>query len=407
MEIKRCKGSRDLLPQDMIKFRHIEEVFRSCCLGWGYNEVRTPTLEYLHLFTSVGTLTPSMLSRVYSFLDWDGWSGERVVLRPEVTIPAARLWVENIRSHPAKLFYVENIFSFEETGRESRERWQCGAELIGSPRATADVELVLLALEIFKKLGLKPELYLSHAGLIRDLLEELGLEPQEQSQVFDQILDGNTRVLREVVGSKIQLGDSLPLLFELKGKSPGFLRNLKASLAKALPKFELSLNNFLDIVEHLTNMRCEYQIDIASGRGFEYYTGVLFQFYLQGQKVGGGGRYDELIPLLGGGNIPASGFALYVDQLMDFFPLKDVPKRVLVKSEISTTEGWKQAFEVASSLREAGYVAEIDPGYKEKTDHKWILRIGEGALLLTDQTLGKEIKASSIADLLKALADTK
>jgi histidyl-tRNA synthetase len=110
----------------MASFRHVEDAFRSSCLKWGYEEIRTPTLEYLHLFTSTGTLTPSMLSKVYSFLDWDGWSGERVVLRPDGTIPTARLYIESLsQASPAKLFYVEDIFSFEETGKESRERWQC------------------------------------------------------------------------------------------------------------------------------------------------------------------------------------------------------------------------------------------------------------------------------------------
>ena len=90
MKTQRCKGTRDLSPGEMAVFRLIEGVFRDACLNWGYKEVRTPTLEYLHLFTSVGTLTPGMLGRVYSFLDWDGWSGERVVLRPDGTIPWRR-----------------------------------------------------------------------------------------------------------------------------------------------------------------------------------------------------------------------------------------------------------------------------------------------------------------------------
>ena len=93
MRVQRCKGTRDLSPEEMARFRLIEGAFRDCCLKWGYEEVRTPTLEYLHLFTSTGTLTPSRLNKVYSFLDWDGWSGERVVLRPDGTIPVARLYV--------------------------------------------------------------------------------------------------------------------------------------------------------------------------------------------------------------------------------------------------------------------------------------------------------------------------
>ena len=87
MKIQRCKGMRDLSPVEMKIFRLVEDTCRECCLKWGYGEVRTPTLEYLHLFTSAGTLTPNMLGKVYSFLDWDGWSGERVVLRPDGTIP--------------------------------------------------------------------------------------------------------------------------------------------------------------------------------------------------------------------------------------------------------------------------------------------------------------------------------
>src|SRR4030065_2472923 len=122
MTNQKCKGMQDLLPGDMLRFRRIEDTFRTCCGSWGYQEVRTPTLEYLYLFTATGTLTPGMLSKVYSFLDWDGWSGERVVLRPDGTIPAARLYVEQMQDTPAaRLYYIENMFSFEETGREASE----------------------------------------------------------------------------------------------------------------------------------------------------------------------------------------------------------------------------------------------------------------------------------------------
>jgi len=105
MRVQRCKGTRDLSPEEMVRFRLIEGVFRDCCLKWGNREVRTPTIEYLHLFTSAGTLTPSMLGKVYSFLDWDDWSGERVVLRPDGTIPVARLYIDTMQGKGlAKLF---------------------------------------------------------------------------------------------------------------------------------------------------------------------------------------------------------------------------------------------------------------------------------------------------------------
>lgn len=402
----KCKGYRDLLPQDIVKFRHIEEVFRAHCLKGGYEEVKTPTLEYLHLFTSAGTLTPNKLSKVYSFLDWDGWSGERVVLRPEGTIPTARLYSESLgKPKIARLFYVENIFSFEQTGKESRERWQCGAELIGAGEPAADVELILLACETLKELGYtKVELRLSHIGLLRALLQGLELAPPQEDKILDQILDGDTKALSQIIGDNPLLKDSLPLLFQSRGKSPGFLRNLKVSLGKALPQLEQSLDNFIAITELLSAMGYNYQIDIASGEGFEYYTGIIFQFYLEGKKVGAGGRYDNLIPLIGGEEVPASGFALYLDQLADSLELKEaLAPRILIKKQI---EDWKSGFQAASSLREAGYITELDFG-QEGSNFRWVLIIRESPspFLLLDQATHKRTEVTSISELIELLKE--
>jgi histidyl-tRNA synthetase len=395
---------RDLLPDDMAKFRRIEEVFRGCSLKWGYEEVRTPTLEYLHLFTATGTLTPGMLGRVYSFLDWDGWSGERVVLRPEGTIPAARLYMENLDGGEiTKLFYVENTFTFEET---RRERWQCGAELIGSSRPLADVELVMLASEVLAKLGIGPlEVRLCHAGLIRALIRELGWGTAEQTEIFDQILEGDIKALGEIKTEDIDLKKALTLLLDVTGTSHGFLENVRALLGEALPRFEPSLSNLTSIAELLSAMDCSYQIDIASGRGFEYYTGVMFQLYVSTERVGGGGRYDDLISLVGGPPVPASGFALYVDQLMDLVKMEERPcHRILVQSQGSDAKGTKSCFEVARSLREAGYLAELDQGRKAVGDYRWVLSVpSEGLFRLTDQTTGKKSELTSAAEILKIM----
>ena len=228
MRVQRCKGTRDLSPEERIGFRLIERAFRDCCLKRGYEEVKTPTLEYLHLFTSTGTLTPSMLGRVYSFLDWDGWSGERVVLRPDGTIPIARLYIDSMgEKELAKLFYVTNIFIFEETGEKIREKWQCGAELIGVSSPQADAELITLALEVLKGLRLENiELRLSHAGVIRALLAKLGLSPGDQTRIFDQILDGDVDALARLKPGRPELGEARSLWLYLKGKSSGFLKNL-------------------------------------------------------------------------------------------------------------------------------------------------------------------------------------
>jgi histidyl-tRNA synthetase len=409
MKVQRCKGMKDLTPGEMAAFRLVEGICRDCCSRWGYQEVRTPTIEYLYLFTSAGTLTPGRLGKVYSFLDWDGWSGERVVLRPDGTIPVARLYIENLEDGGlARLFYATSIFIFEEAPEKTRERWQCGAELIGAGSSMADAELMALSLEVLKKLGLKDvELRLSHAGLIKTLLEKLGLNLEERNRLFDQILDGDAEALAKINGKKPELADALLPLLGLKGQSSGFLKNQRALLAQSMPEIGPHLDDFLQTVAILEALGCRYQIDIASGAGFEYYTGMIFQLFIGGERVGGGGRYDALISSMGGGDVPASGFALYLDNLMklvkpEFF-VKTVSERVLVR--VKSGASVKEAFKVAGSLRDAGYIAELDLGGRETGAFRWVVEVeGEAVpLSLWDSVKSRRVDVPAISELLKLL----
>ncbi|MFH1003144.1 MAG: HisS family protein [Chloroflexota bacterium] len=400
MKIQRCKGTRDLSPEEMRRFRIIEATFRDRCLRWGYQEVRTPTLEYLHLFTATGTLTPGRLNRVYSFLDWDGWSGERVVLRPDGTIPVARLYIDSLaRQGTAKLFYVSNLFIFEETGQEPRERWQGGVELIGVGSPLADAGLVTLTLEVLEQLKISGvEVRLSHAGLIRELLSQLGLSAGEQARLFDQILDGDAEALARLPAARPEVRKALSLLVELKGKSSGFVKNLKALFCQSLAALEPHLDNFIAVVELLETLRCPYQIELASGRGFEYYTGMMFQVVRDGMVLGGGGRYDNLIPLMGGEATPASGFALYFDHIMNLLPpemLAGRPgARVLIKAGAGQPETVAPVLRLARRLRDAGYIVELDPGGYQPAGRRWQLewRRQPPAWLVTDVAKGQSVE---------------
>jgi histidyl-tRNA synthetase len=409
MKIKRCKGMRDLFPAEMSSFRLVEGIFRDSCLKWGYGEVKTPTIEYLHLFTSAGTLTPGRLGRVYSFLDWDGWSGERVVLRPDGTIPVARLYTDKLEnSGLARLFYSTNTFIFEETGTKTRERWQCGAELIGAGSPLADVELISLSIEILKKLGLKDiQLRLSHAGLVKALLVKLGLTPEEQHKMFDLILDGDVEALSGISRNHPELDSALFPLLNMKGQSSGFLKNLKAIVARDIPEIKPHLADLLETVNLIEKLGYGYQIDIASGAGFEYYTGMIFQLFAGSEKIGGGGRYDALIPAMGGGDVPASGFGLYLDTLMNLvkpgvissFP----PQKILVRAKSADADVLKEVFKVAGSLRDAGFIAELDLDGKDNVD--WTLTLGDkpSSYTLVDVSRNREHKASSIGEVLAVL----
>jgi histidyl-tRNA synthetase len=413
MKNQKCKGMQDLLPGDMLRFRRIEDVFRSCCRSWGYQEVRTPTLEYLHLFTATGTLTPSMLSKVYSFLDWDGWSGERVVLRPDGTIPVARLYIDNLSGQElARLFYVTDIFAFEGTGKENRERWQCGAEFFGGDKLAPDVEIILLAEEVVRRLGISDVgLQLSHAGLVKALLKELKLSPAEEAKMTNRILEGNWQALTKAKSAGPEIDRLIAALLGLKGKSSSFLHNLRASFPRASQDFKSSLENLISITTLLDNLGCSYKIDIAAIHGFEYYTGICFQLLAAGEKIGGGGRYDNLVPLMNGEDIPACGFALYVDPIIKLLPLEKEKKGesgILVKGKELTPEIVETCFTVAESLRDAGHPAELDFTGREESNYRWVVLVSGKApspFTLTDCIQKRQRDAASMAEILQVVSE--
>jgi histidyl-tRNA synthetase len=412
METQKCKGMRDLLPEEMLRFRRIEDVFRTCCSNWGYQEVRTPTLEFLHLFTATGTLTPGMLSKVYSFLDWDGWSGERVVLRPDGTIPVARLYIDNLAGQElARLFYVTNIFAFEGTGKVNRERWQCGAEFFGGTKVAPDVEIILLAEEVIRKLGISNvRLQLSHAGLVRALLKKLKLSPTEEAKITDRILEGDWQALTRVNATSPEVQRIMATLLSLKGKSSSFLHNMKASFPKASRDFKSSLDDLINVTTLLDGLGCKYKIDISAIHGFEYYTGVCFQFLAAGQNIGGGGRYDNLVPLMNGKDVPACGFALYVDPIMKLLPPGEeeaVKSGILVKGKELTPKIAETCFAVAESLRGTGHAAEVAFTGRKESDYRWVILVSgkdPSPFTLTDCVQGRRRDAASMAEIVRVVS---
>jgi len=408
METQKCKGARDLLPQDMEKFRQVEEAFLTSCLNWGYREIKTPTLEYIHLFTQAGTLTPGTLGRVYSFLDWDGWGGERVVLRPDGTIPAARLYNENLAGQKvSRLCYITNIFAFEETGKENREKWQCGVELLGDSGPTSDAEIIVLALEIAKSLGIsRYELKLSHAGILKALIEELKLNADEREGLLDEILDGNWQALAGAASRDKRVAAAVSALVKLKGISSGFLANLR-SLPSISPKLKKEIDRFASVSSLLDTLACSYSIDFTSIKGFEYYTGLCFKIVSGNKKVCSGGRYDNLVGLVGGKNTPACGFAFFLDELVKLvkpWSRQKADKTVLIETDRESPSSIKACFELAGTLRRAGLTAEFN-FRGSQADARWLVTVQDktGSLAVKDLISNAQKKVGSANDVISII----
>jgi histidyl-tRNA synthetase len=187
----------------------------------------------------------------------------------------------------AKLFYTQNVFRFAQ-GDESREDRQCGVELIGDTQPEGDVELILMGCEALRRLGLEPALRLSDPGILR--------------------------ALRALLASE--------------GEGPPYLNNLRSALLPTVPEMEKALGDLTAVATVLTQTGFSPRLTPALVRDFEYYTGPVFQFLIGDRVVGSGGRYDALISLVGEMTVPASGFALEIDLLMELLPddgLEDLP----------------------------------------------------------------------------------
>jgi len=354
----RVRGMQDLLPAEMDRVRSVEAAFAGACRAWGYREVRTPVIEPLHLFTAAGTLSPKTLDSVYSFLDWDGWSGERVVLRPDSTIPVARLYAEHYApGDTARLFYRQNVFRFTDDG-SSREEWQCGVELVGDTGPAGDVEIVLLAREIVTKLGLgTPAIRVSHAGMVRTVLAAASLDAVEQSAAYDRLLDGDITVVDEIESRLPSLNAPLRLLFDVEGAGGQYLANVRAALLSAIPALATPLDELGFVVEALEAAGVAPIVQAVLARSFEYYSGLVFKIHADGERIVSGGRYDGLLELIGGTRVPASGFALYVtptSRLLASAPANGVTRTVDVAPTARTADTIAAAHTLAQELRAHG-----------------------------------------------------
>ncbi len=400
----RCRGMRDLLPAEMRRFRRVEDVFRQVCRGWGYQEVRTPSIEHLHLFTSTGTLSPQMLGRVYSFLDWDGWSGERVVLRPDSTIAAARLFVEAMAEHVgAKLFYVQNVFRFAQ-GDQSREDWQCGAELIGDTQPEGDLELVFMGCEVLERLGLTVDLRLSEPGILRAVLARAGFDMTEQLALYDRILDGDLGALDEVQERLPEVGVTLRALLVSEGEGVAYLNNLRSALLPAIPELARPLDEVAAVSAVLEKAGRKHRVAPALVRNFEYYTGPVFHFLVDGQTVGGGGRYDALISLVGERQAPASGFALDVGPLASLIAGAEAAEATAVALRPAGDDPADLAatFRLASTLRAEGWAVTVAGTPPEGA--RWqVVASGGGFTLSGDGVAPRRLR--DVGEVVSALAE--
>lgn len=345
MTVNRPRGTRDFLPAATSRRRYVESIMRNVARNWGYSEIITPTFEHLDLFTLKSG--EGIVGELYNFTDK---GGRDMTLRPELTAPVMRMYVNELQAlpKPLKLFYFENCFRYErpQKGR-FREFWQFGVELIGSSKPDSDAEVIALANAMLKAAGIKGDMKIGNLAVIRTILQELDSETVSKiMRLVDKKEYEGLEALLEEIGAGETLKSNLFRLIKLEGR--GILPQVK-EIVGYIPELE----SFEKTLELLDAYGVEYSLDFGIARGLDYYTGMVFEVYGEGlgaqKQVCGGGSY-QLIKLFGGGDVPSTGFGIGFDRIMEICELEpDEPKKLVM---VSKPETHLEAVKIANKLRE-------------------------------------------------------
>jgi len=348
-------GTQDFLPDEAATKRNIEQKIFELFAGFGYEEIITPTMEFLEtLTTSGGRAIESNLFKMF-----DG-KNRTLALRHEMTTPIARLAVSRLKDSPLplKLSYNSNVFRFRtnQPGRQC-EFYQAGVELLGISNAFADAEIISLAAQALKCSGLDDfKICLGQVEFASGLMEQNNLSPEVQTEIKLAIERHDIVALEN-----LPVNDSLKKIPKLQGG-----REI-LSAAEILAKNERSLkalNNLTEIYRllELYGVADKITFDLGLIRDFEYYTGMVFEAYAAGvgYSLAGGGRYDNMLKDFGAA-CPATGFALGIERILSARKFQGVEENFRAKdfylSYAAGNEG--AAIGKAAELRAANKIVEV------------------------------------------------
>lgn len=310
------EGTKDLLYEECLNRRNVEAKLKNVFEAMGYSEVVTPGIEFFDVFSKKAGYIPQ--ENLYKLTDT---KGRLIVLRPDSTIPIARMVATRLKDKalPLRLFYNQTIYLNNPLLKgKSDEEVQIGIELIGSNSKKADLEVLSLAIQSLANYDKKNfRIEIGHIGFFTELLSKLDVSDDIGEEIRRLIELKNYPALNDLLDSigDTKVTNALKQLPRLFGSVEVFD---KAADLFMDDKIEEILNNLKDLYIKLENLGYNGRITVDLGivNKVNYYTGVVFRGYLEGfgEAVLSGGRYDNLIKEFGL-DIPAVGFAINVDAI--------------------------------------------------------------------------------------------
>jgi len=354
MKFQRLRGTQDVLPDKSFLWQKVIigafEIFKK----YGIKLIITPTIEDKNLFIrSIGEGTDIVIKEMYEFKDK---KGRDIVLRPEGTASVVRAYIENSLPEKIDLCYIGPMFRYEKPQKgRNREFYQIGVESFGSGSVYKDAELIKLAYDILKAIGVTSFVLKIN---ILNCSECRGTYIDKLHKYFKE----NINKLCENCNSKIERNAAIRVLDCKEEKCKEVIDNapmIKDFLCKKCS------DNFSLIKELLNNLKVRFEEDFHLVRGLDYYTGVVFEFVTdklgpQQNTLLAGGRYDNLVYELGGKNIPATGFAMGIDRVVDVLSTGLQQEAGIDIFIVADEKRMKKGIQLLSFLRENGYCAVMD-----------------------------------------------
>ena len=397
--IQKPKGTKDVLAEDVFKWKYVEGTAAITFENYGYKEVRIPTFEYTELFErGVGDTTDVVQKEMYTFEDKGGRS---ITLRPEGTAGIVRAFIENglsSKTLPFKAYYAMPMFRYENVQKgRYREFNQIGAELIGTASYLADVEMISMADKFLKELDLN-DVYLT--------INSIGC-PECRAKY--------QAALKEFIGANIEgYCTTCKTRFD---KNPMRILDCKENKCKELNQGAPVILDYLcdeckthfeNVKKGLDELGIEYVIDSSIVRGLDYYTKTVFEFISKtdGYTVLAGGRYDGLVKELGGQPTPAVGFAAGEERLISLLKDEKIEYPPVQLYIASLDEKYDmEAMKLANTLRECLVIEtnissrsfNAQMKYANKIDAEYVIVLGEDEInnekcKLKNMETGKEIE---------------
>jgi len=349
-KIQAIRGMNDCVPAQSPLWQFLEAKLRKVVAAYGYSEIRMPVVEQTHLFKrAVGEVTDIVEKEMYTF---DDLNGDSLTLRPEGTAGCVRAGIEHglLYNQTQKLWYMGPMFRHEKPQKgRYRQFHQLGLEAFGFEGPDVDLELILLTARLWKELGFSKQVNLEINSLgSAESRAQHKAKLVEYFKQHKQQLDEDS--LRRLESNPLRILDSKnPAMQELIEKAPRLMDMLD----------EDSKSHFETLCAGLDSSGIQYTVNTRLVRGLDYYNRTVFEWTtdMLGSQgtICGGGRYDGLVELLGGGTVPAVGFAMGIERIILMLQQLEVEQQIANLVDLYIVHEGEgsliYAFDVAEGIR--------------------------------------------------------